>query len=155
MRLLARAIRAAAMVLFPVVALGVLLPRVAVELYLRSELGVWPALGLSVLCVAVALTVHARMLFRRFLRRFRHRSQLLTVAALVVGYCIYVGLSMSGVNVKTRETSDEIQSLHPYLRLAVGTALFADDALLLTDVAREPDDYGDMGLAMKLSQILG
>ncbi len=149
MRLVARGIRAAYMVLFPVVALGVLLPRLAVELYLRSDIGAWAALGLSVLCIAVAMTIHVRVL----LRRFRRRPHLAVVAVLVVGYCAYAALSISGANAKTRETSDEIPTLHPYLRLAVGTALLADDALLLTDVAREPDDYDEMGLATRASSL--
>ncbi len=149
MRLLARAIWATYAVLFPVVALGVLLPRLAAELYLRSGMGTWPALALSVLCVAAAITVHVRVL----LRRFRRRPHLVTVAALVAAYCVYLAVSMSGANAKSRETSDEIGSLHPYMRLAIGAAVIADDALLLTDVAREPDDYGEMGLATRATSL--
>jgi hypothetical protein len=137
------------MVLFPIVALGALLPRLAVELYVRSDLGLWPALGVSVICVAAAITVHVRVL----LRRFRRRPGLIGVAILVVGYCVYVALSISGANAKTREIADEIQSLHPYLRLAIGAVLLADKGLLLTDVAREPDDYGAMGLATRASSM--
>jgi hypothetical protein len=38
-------------------------------------------------------------------------------------------------------------SLHPVLRLALSTAMLADRDLVITDLARRPEDYPAMGLA--------
>ncbi|MBT7805426.1 hypothetical protein HN766_08050 [Candidatus Poribacteria bacterium] len=153
-RILKGMVSLALMVVLPIVAVGILVPRVAVEFYARFGLGAWVGLGASVITVAVALAVCTRVLPRRSRRRRRPlRPRVLTIVALMVGYCVYAILSISGANAKTGEVRRELRTLHPCLRLAVGTAVIGDDPLLLTDIAREPDDYGEMGLATRGSSL--
>jgi hypothetical protein len=153
-RILRGMVTLALMVALPAVAVGILVPRVAVELYARFGLGAWAGLGASVVAVSVGLAACTRVLLRRARRhRRRMRPRVVTIVALMIGYCVYAILSISGANAKTGEVRQEIRSLHPCLRLAVGTAVIGDDSLLLTDIAREPDDYGGMGLDTRASSL--
>ncbi|MAF12075.1 hypothetical protein CMK11_16650, partial [Candidatus Poribacteria bacterium] len=56
-RILRGMVTLALMVALPAVAVGILVPRVAVELYARFGLGAWAGLGASVVAAAVALAV--------------------------------------------------------------------------------------------------
>lgn len=67
-------------------------------------------------------------------------------AILVVAYCAYGLVFLSGANAKSDAVRSEYGSLHPLLRLAVGTLVLADGDLLITDATRTMDDYGTMGL---------
>lgn len=67
-------------------------------------------------------------------------------AILVVAYCMYGLVFLSSANAGGHAVRSEYRSLHPLLRLAVGTLVLADGDLLVTDAARTVDDYAAMGL---------
>jgi hypothetical protein len=67
-------------------------------------------------------------------------------AVLVVAFCAYGLVFLSGANAKGDAVRAEYRSLHPHLRLAVATLVLVDGDLLITDAARDLDDYADMGL---------
>jgi len=72
----------------------------------------------------------------------------------LVGAFILVYLSMtlfylSGKHAKTEAVRKEYRALHPYLRLALGTWIWLDSEVMITDGARLPEDYSKMGLKQK------
>ena len=119
-----------------------------------TGLGTWPALGvaatLTFLLLASYILAAARWL--------RHRStgvptgpgttkRLIQGAGiLVVVYCAFGLVYLSGANANGDAVRAEYRSLHPHLRLAVGTLVLADGDLLVTDATRTVDDYAAMGL---------
>ena len=56
-RILKGMVSLALMVVLPIVAVGILVPRVAVEFYARFGLGAWVGLGASVITVAAGATI--------------------------------------------------------------------------------------------------
>jgi len=129
----------------------VVLIRGAVFLYGHYGLNVWLALAVGAGMTALVLMFYLRVLRRRvFGRRPGARGGVRLGAGLVgmalLVYCGYTLVYISAANAKTTETHREFTSLHPLLRLAVGTVLLADRDLLITDVARDREDYGRMGL---------
>ncbi|HFA51423.1 MAG TPA: hypothetical protein ENJ95_20615 [Bacteroidetes bacterium] len=68
---------------------------------------------------------------------------------LVAAYCFPSVLYLSAANAKHPEVKKEFSSLHPILRLGIGTIIFLDNDLVLTDAERQPEDYKKMGLKTK------
>src|SRR5256712_6019595 len=66
---------------------------------------------------------------------------------LVLAYCGYALAYLSAANAKSERVRAYYTSLHPLLRLALSTLIFADRDIVITDLARGPADYSDMGLA--------
>src|SRR2546422_11457914 len=54
---------------------------------------------------------------------------------------------LSAANAKSERVRAYYTSLHPLLRLALSTLIFADRDIVITDLARGPAGYSDMGLA--------
>ena len=65
---------------------------------------------------------------------------------------LFLGLGYYGTtryparNFKTPETAAEWPILHPTLRLALWLVSLEDRRMVLTDIARHPREYGEMGL---------
>jgi len=73
-------------------------------------------------------------------------------AIIVVGYCCYGLIFLSGANAKHDDVRSEYRELHPILRLGVSTLVFLDGDLIITDASRVTEDYAKMGLpALKKS----
>lgn len=64
----------------------------------------------------------------------------------LAAYCTLTLLNFSGKNAKSDEVRNEFRSLHPIIRLAVGTIILADRSVLVTDMGRVAHDYKRMGL---------
>ncbi len=71
------------------------------------------------------------------------------VAILMLFYVGYTTFSFTAVNVKSAEVAEEFLDLHPLIRMGVGTFVFLDPSIMVTDMARVPEDYEAMGLAKK------
>ncbi|MCB0560013.1 MAG: hypothetical protein H6573_06580 [Lewinellaceae bacterium] len=69
--------------------------------------------------------------------------------ALVAVYCLPGLFYLSASNAKHESVRKEFTRLHPVLRLGVSTITFLDKKLIVTDAARQPEDYGKMGLPAK------
>lgn len=122
---------------------------VRVSLYLNVEQGfnVWLALGAGVVASTVVLLVYVALVRRRFMGNMAISSRLSKMMlALVVLYCGYSLMYLSGTNVKSEAVKSTYLSLHPSLRVATSTLILFDRSLVVTDVARTSADYGRMGL---------
>ncbi len=157
-RFLSRALRWAAAALAAAVLPFFVLLRTATWLYGTGRLGTWAALAmgaaLTFMVLAVYVLVVARWVRKRLGDDATARSPDATVAkrlvqataVLVVAFCAYGLVFLSGANAKSDAVRAEYRSLHPHLRLAVATLVLVDSDLLVTDVARSLDDYAAMGL---------
>jgi hypothetical protein len=125
----------------------VVLLRTSTGLYRTGAVGTWPALLAGATLTFLILAGYGVWAARRVRGRFSVPKRMLQGAAiLVAAYCAYGLVFLSGANAKTEAVGAEYRSLHPLLRLAVGTLVLADGDLLVTDAAREPSDYAAMGL---------
>jgi hypothetical protein len=134
-----------------VVALAVLpfavLVRVSVYLYAHTTASPWLALGGGVAATVVVATAYGAWLSRKLTGRARTRLVLKWIALpLVVGYTGYALLYLSSANAKSEPVRAHFRSVHPVLRLALSTVVLADREIVVTDMAREIDDYRRMGL---------
>jgi hypothetical protein len=115
-------------------------------LYLSGRASTWWALGGGTVLAAAAVTLVAALASRRLTGRARVGFVARWIALPLV--VVYVGqalLFLSAVNAKTDPVRSYYTHLHPLLRLAVATLVLADGDLVVTDMAREPDDYRRMG----------
>jgi len=60
-----------------------------------------------------------------------------------LGYALFY---LSNTNAKTDQVQEEFTSLHPIVRISVGTILLVDRDMLITDMSRAKEDYKRMGL---------
>ena len=65
---------------------------------------------------------------------------------LVAFYAIYCLLYLSSTNFKSPNQRAYYRSIHPLLRVALATVVLFDRQVVITDVARKPEDYMRMGL---------
>ena len=64
----------------------------------------------------------------------------------MVAYCAYALVYLSATNAKSEQVRAYYRSLHPLLRVALSTLVLADRDVVITDLARRPEDYATMGL---------
>lgn len=127
-----------------------LLIRTALYLHLERNWSVWPALALGAGLMTVILAGYAGWLMQRLTGS--HRISRLALGALVLLVGCYSGfalLYLARTNAKSEEVRSFYHSVHPILRIAVGTLLLADGDLVVTDTRRRRGDYEAMGLAIR------
>jgi hypothetical protein len=122
--------------------------KVAVYLYQREG---WPtalALAGGIACTAAVVTAYGAWAWHRFIGRVRLALVARRFALpLVVAYCGYALIYLSSANAKSERVRAYYASLHPLLRVALSTLIIADRDVVITDLARGPEDYTAMGLA--------
>lgn len=124
-----------------------LLVRLGSWLYLRWNHPTWVALGVAAGITVLLLTAYGAWISRALTGRARLMIVAKWVALpLVLAYCGYALLYVADANTKTAEVRSYYQALHPVLRIALSTLILADDDLVITDLARQPEDYEQMGL---------
>ncbi len=111
----------------------------------------WGALALAASLTAASLTFVALRLAKSILGRYRMRRigmrMGMRIALPVVAiYSAYSLLYLARENAKSDDVRAYFTSVHPLLRIALGTALLADRSIVLTETARTAADYGRMGL---------
>lgn len=106
------------------------------------------ALVSLVLLVYVAMVRDALLGPKNFSRRGLKGSMVfvLVLMSVYTGYALY---NLTPHHAKSTKVAKTYQSLHPLLRLSVGTLVLLDRDLLITDVARQKEDYQTMGLPTK------
>lgn len=135
--------------------LGLLLPfilliRTSVYTYAAHGLNGWVALSLGVLSTILLLLGYALFVSYRYSGRLRLNKYVQAgIAVMVLAYSIYGLVYYSGMNTKTEEIRSYYRSLHPIMRVSLSTVTFADSDIIVTDIQREPADYGRMGLSEK------
>lgn len=123
------------------------LVRISVFLYLRHDYPVWPALAAGVACMVGLLTIYAAWMWRRLSGHLRLRLIARRLALpLVLAYCGYALLYLSGAHAKSERVRSYYTALHPLLRVALSTLTLADRDIVITDLARRPEDYRVMRL---------
>jgi len=125
------------------------LVRVSVFLYSHYAYPTWLALAAGVCCTLVVLTAYAAWISRRL----TGRAPLLVLARRValpvaLAYCGYALVFLSSANAKTERVRSYYTTLHPLLRLALSTWILLDRDAVITDLARRPEDYAALGLAV-------
>jgi len=143
-----RVVRLAAKALVVALLPFLVLVKVAVFLYSHQAYSTVLALAGGTACTAGVVTAYAAWAWHRF----TGRVQLALIARrfalpLVVAYCGYALIYLSSANAKSDHVRAYYTSLHPLLRVALSTLILADRDLVVTDLARGPEDYAAMGLA--------
>ncbi len=124
------------------------LVKVAVFLYTREGYSTVLALACGTACTAAIVTAYAALVWHHFTGRVRLALVARRFALpLVVAYCAYALIYLSTANAKSERVRAYYTSLHPLLRVALSTLILADRDLVVTDLARGPEDYGAMRLA--------
>jgi len=124
------------------------LVKVAVFLYTREGCATMLALAGGTACTAAVVTAYAALVWHRVTGRVRLALVARRFALpLVVAYCGYAVIYLSSANAKSERVRAYYASLHPLLRVALSTLILADRDLVVTDLARGPEDYAAMGLA--------
>jgi hypothetical protein len=142
-----RVVRLAAQALLVAILPFLVLVKVAVFLYGREGYSALLALAGGTACTAAVVTAYAAVVWHRFTGRVRLALVARRFALpLVVAYCGYALIYLSSANAKSERVRAYYASLHPLLRVALSTLILADRDLVITDLARGPDDYAAMGL---------
>lgn len=125
----------------------VVLLRASTLVYATGWPGTWLALAAGALLTFLLLAGYVLWAGRRLQGRVNVPRRLLQgLAILVCAWCVYGVVFLSGANAKTEAVRVEYRSLHPLLRMAVGTLVLVDGDLLVTDAGRALEDYAAMGL---------
>ena len=125
-----------------------LLIRASLYLHIVQGWPVWLALGCGVVLMTALLAGYAGWVAHRFTGSHRlPRVALGSLLVLVLGYAGFAIAYLSATNAKSEEVRAFYRSVHPILRVAIGTVILADGDLVVTDTRRQEGDYAAMGLA--------
>jgi len=117
------------------------LVRVSVFLYVHDGYAVWPALAAGVACMVGLVTAYAAWAWRRLTGQLRLRVIARRLALpQVLAYCGYALLYLSSAHAKSERVGAYYSALHPLLRVALSTLVLADRDIVITDLARRPED---------------
>jgi len=107
----------------------------------------WLAVAFGALLSAFTLSALAWWTLRRLSLRPSFRTVATRVGLpLVIVFCSFSLLYLSGSNAKSAEIREAYPRLHPILRLAVGTVRLVDTRIVVTDIERGPTSYAAMRL---------
>jgi hypothetical protein len=107
----------------------------------------WVAVAFGGLLAALAVSTLAWWTLRRLSMRPSFRSVATRVGLpLVIVFCSFSLLYLSGSNAKSAQIREAYPQLHPVLRLAVGTVRLVDTRIVVTDIERGPTSYAAMRL---------
>lgn len=124
--------------------------RTSLFVYLEYGANGWIALGAGVAMTILLLLLYAAFIRYRFKQKGRvHKYIRRAIVFLVLAFCSYGLLYLSGLNAKNAEIESYYRTLHPILRVSLATTLLVDDELIVTDMQREPEDYAEMGLPVR------
>ena len=130
------------------------------SVYLYEHQG-WPWWGAMVAMFAIdflLLLIYVAMIYdslrgpgkmSRTSIKFKSGFVLILMAVFIGGSLFY----LSGANAKGEEVRKEYVSLHPLMRLGVGTVVLFESKLLVTDMSRASEDYSKMGLKSKKNSL--
>ena len=107
----------------------------------------WLAVAFGALLASFALSAIAWWTLRRLSMRPAFGVVATRVSLpLVIAFCCFSLLYLSGSNAKSAAIREAYPSLHPVLRLAVGTVRLVDTGIVVTDIERGPTSYAAMRL---------
>jgi hypothetical protein len=119
--------------------------------YRLLGLPTWGALAVAILLTTACLTAVVLRLVRALGHRYRVRTLSMRMGMrialpVVAIYCGFLLLHLARENAKTDTVRSYFTSVHPLMRIALGTAILADPAIVLTDTRRGARDYVGMAL---------
>ncbi|MBO6575856.1 MAG: hypothetical protein JJ896_10600 [Rhodothermales bacterium] len=121
------------------------LVRGATALAVETGAGPWMSLVGAVLATTALIALYGFVAGRRL--GLRPGKWLPRASLAVVGaYCVYGLLFLSPRQFKSASVQETYTSLHPAIRLALATMVLVDSDAVITDGARQPEDYGRMNL---------
>lgn len=110
----------------------------------------WAAMGVGALASAFILMIYLQVVTQRLSKRkssFRSLKWKMGISgALVLVYLFFVLLDFPVKNAKTSAEIEEFYQLHPLMRVALGTVIFVDSDVVVTDLSRTHSDYQKMGM---------
>ena len=128
----------------------ILLIRGAVTFHEQFQLAPMLAILAGVLAAAFLLFLYFSIVYGQFTGRLGSgtavRRRAFWALAITVLFAIHGIFYMSSENMKNPEVRQEINKVHPILRLSVSTLVYIDKDLIITDAKRQPEDYSKMGL---------
>lgn len=121
--------------------------RGAVYLHAVKGVSTWLALLGGVLVTTAIVTAYGLWLARRLKKQFPFNAVALRFAVpLVAFYATYCLVYLSSTHFKSPAERAYYRTIHPLLRVALATVVIVDRQVVITDVARGPQDYLRMGL---------
>lgn len=141
-------------IVFVVLLPFVVLIRGTVWMYQSFELNTWLALAAGGAMTFLVLMFYITFVYALIFGAKKLSSRSLKIKAwvvmiLLVGYCGFTLINVDQKNAKTTEVQKEFLSLHPFMRIGVGTLVVLDKEALITDMSRTHGDYKRMGLKVK------
>ncbi|MGM0587618.1 MAG: hypothetical protein ACQETE_04315 [Bacteroidota bacterium] len=107
----------------------------------------WIPLLFGMGITSLLLLSYILLVLRKFTGRWTwHRHLLPVMTGIVLMFCLYGGLYISRTHTKTAQLQQIYTTIHPLMRISVTTATLFDGHLVVTDLARTPEDYRKMGL---------
>lgn len=107
----------------------------------------WIAITGAMLVTMALVALYGYWLSRRMKGRARARTIVQWVGVpIVAAWCLSALFTLARVNAKSDEVHSYYLSVHPILRVALSTVILLDADLVVTDMARTPQDYVRMGL---------
>ena len=121
--------------------------RGAVYLHAHRGVSTWLALLAGIAITVVIVTAYGVRLAGKVRGGPPIRAVALRFALpLVAFYAVYCLLYLSSTHFKSPDERAYYRSIHPLLRVALATVVLFDREVVITDVARKPEDYARMGL---------
>lgn len=124
----------------------VALVRVSVFVHLRHGYSGWLALLAGVGCAMGLVTAYGAWWSLRLTGRLGLRRARRLAMALVLPFSGYALVYVSSAHAKSEQVRTYYTALHPLLRVALATLMLADREVVMTDLARRPEDYRAMRL---------
>lgn len=130
------------------------------SVYLYEYQG-WPWWGAMMATIAVdfiLLLIYVAMIYDslRGPGKMSRKSIKAKSFVVLILMAVFMGGSLfylSGANAKGEEVRKEYLSLHPLLRMGVGTIVLMRSKVLVTDMSRGSEDYKKMGLKTKKNSL--
>jgi hypothetical protein len=120
--------------------------RTSVFLYSHGA-AAWLAIAGAMTLTMALVALYGAWLSRRVKGRARVKTIVRWVGVPIVAvWCLSALFYLARVNAKTDEVHGYYLSVHPIMRVALSTVILIDPDLVVTDMARKPQDYVRMGL---------
>ena len=131
----------------------ILLIRGAVEFHEQFHLSPFLSIIAGILVTAILLFFYLTIFYSHYSGNFGSlkgvKIRLLAAVLITTLYATHGIFYLSTGNLKNTEVKNEINKVHPILRLSVSTIIILDSDLIITDGKRVPEDYKKMGLKEK------
>ena len=98
-----------------------------------------------VLLIAYFMFFYGKIIGQKITKRSM-KGKAMLAAVLLLFYCGYTLFYLSDGNAKSTAVQKEFTSLHPILRVSIGTIVLVDPSMIVTDIQRSGADYQTMGL---------